>query len=199
MQFPRIVLALALISGASAFAPATFGARIRTSMDATIQQTLETLAGPEVAWGSDGVLLGYEESDIKGTTDFKLFAAAAKAAGVDLNSGDYTVLAPCDDAMAGVTLSADQVKYHMIPGRVSKSSIGSDQPTVNGKALHYHRMARQTYMDQAIIGQAPQGAATGMVFPTDVACDNGVIHTIAYVLDPSFVMAGAEAGLGGIA
>ena len=76
------------------------------ALNANVQETLESASGPNLYWGSAGVLLGYEENEIKGTTDFKVFAAAAKAAGVDLTSGEFTVLAPTDEAMdnAGKTI-----------------------------------------------------------------------------------------------
>jgi len=42
----------------------------------------------------------------------------------------------------------------------------------------------------------PKGG--GSKFPTDIVCDNGVIHAISSVLFPGFSKVGAEVGLGGV-
>lgn len=196
-MFSRIVLALALVAGASAFAPASFGARVSSALNANIMDTAATLKGPNVPWGSDGVLLGYEESDIKGTDDFSNFVAAVNAAGLGptLASGEYTVLAPVNSAFdkAG-PVSADVLKYHVIPGRITKESIAGDLPTLNGASLTYKRFARQTFVDDAVVGMVPQGAATGSVYPVNIACDNGLIHAIDRVLKPGWTKVDEMAG-----
>ena len=35
--------------------------------------------------------------------------------------------------------------------------------TLSGKAMTYKYFSRQTFLDDAVIGQVPQGAATGQV------------------------------------
>lgn len=196
-MFSRIVLALALLTGASAFAP-RFVARQSTALNANIVDTIRTMQGPNVVWGSDGVLLGYEESDVKGTDTFNSFLQAVSAAGLDaeLASGEFTVLVPTDTALAGKPCD---VRLHMIPGRVSKASIAGDVAAASGQTLYYKRFARQTFLNDAVIGLVPQGAATGSVYPVDVAADNGVIHVIDKVLQPGWTPVSEEAGLGGIA
>jgi uncharacterized surface protein with fasciclin (FAS1) repeats len=157
------------------------------SADATVQQTLETATGPNIYWGSAGVLVGKEENDIKGTTDFKLFAAAARASGVDLNSGEYTVLAPTDLAMENAgktTLTPEEVKLHCIPGKIDMTGLCKDQVTVGG--------------DDAIIGQTPQGPATGETHPS-IMCDNGYVHSIAFVLYKGYSTLTGEQGISTIA
>jgi uncharacterized surface protein with fasciclin (FAS1) repeats len=202
-----VVLLLALFSTASAFAPqGSFAARMRSVVNANIIDTAKTAKGPGVPWGSAGVLLGHEESDIKGTDDLKMFVKAVEAAGLTatLNgAGPFTIFAPVDSAFEGVDMSnkkalADILTYHVVPGKLTKESISSDQKTVNGATLTYRRFARQSYMDDAIIGQGPQGAATGSVYPSNIMCDNGVIHMIDRILKPGFKLAGAEEGLGGV-
>merc|ERR1712094_108503 len=56
------------------------------------------MEGPEIFWGSDGVLLGHDEADIKGYDNFDQLAAALSKEGVDLSGGEYTLLAPSNSA-----------------------------------------------------------------------------------------------------
>jgi len=196
-MFARVVAILALFAGASAFAPFAARPMRAGALNANLQQTLETAPGPAIYWGSEGVLHGKEENEIKGTTDFKKFAAAARNAGVDLTSGEYTVLAPTDEAMdnAGKTMmSRDEVLLHVIQGRKQLSDLKMDTPTMQGKVLSYQRFARQDYLDNAIIGQTPQGPATGETHPTHMA-DNGIIHSIAFVLTLDYGRLSSEQGI----
>jgi uncharacterized surface protein with fasciclin (FAS1) repeats len=209
-QFSRVLVALALLAGASAFAPAT---RLTRSMalNANIMETAASLKGPDMVWGSDGVALGYEESEVKGQDTFNTFIAAVNAAGLaDTLSGPgpFTVLMPTDSAFEKVDVAGllkdipklkDILTYHVVAGEVPKGSISGDLKTVNGKSLTYKRFARQTFVDDAVVGMVPQGAATGSVYPVDVKCDNGLIHVIDRVLTPGWVKISEEAGLGGIA
>ena len=201
-MFSKIVLALAFLASASAFAPVNRAMPSRTmALNAGAVETLSTLQGPPIFWGSDGVLEGKEENDIKGYDTFATFTAALAASGVDLTAGEFTVLAPTDSGCAMVDapdLTPDVVKYHIIPGKMMAGSIGSDCPTVNGKALTYKRFARQTFLDDAVIGIVPQGAATGCAYPVDVAADNCVIHTLDRVMDPAWTKVSGDAGLGGV-
>ena len=58
------------------------------------------MQGPEILWGSEGVPLGYDESEIKGYDNFGRFCAAIEANGLveELQSGEYTLLVPSDSA-----------------------------------------------------------------------------------------------------
>ena len=201
-MFSRIVLALALIAGVSAFAPATFGTRLARgkALDAGIVDTLKGLEGPGIPWGSAGVLEGFEESDIKGYDGFGKVADAIDAAGLasTLDGGEYTVFVPVDSAVKG-DLSEDVLKYHVVPGKIAKGSIGADLSTIDGRTLTYKRFARKTFLDDAVVGPQGEGAATGSVYPVDVAFDGGVIHAIDITLVPGWTKVDAEAGAGGIA
>ena len=106
-----------------------------------------------------------------------------------------------DDTLeeCGKELTADVPRYHVAAGKINRDSIGGGVPILNGKSLTYKRFVRQAFLDDAVVGQVPQGAATGQVFPVDVAADNGVIHAIDMVLDPSWSKVDVESGLGGIA
>lgn len=198
----KALLALAMIVGASAFAPASFGARVRTALNADIIDTAKTLAGPNVPWGSAGVLLGHDEGDIKGTDDFKMFVKAVEAAGLTSTlkgAGPFTVFAPVDSAFEGVDMSdkaalAKILTYHVVAGALTKESISGDLKTVNGATLTYKRFARQTFVDDAVVGQVPQGAATGGVYPVNIKCDNGMIHGIDQILVPGWTKVNPESG-----
>jgi uncharacterized surface protein with fasciclin (FAS1) repeats len=78
-------------------------------------------------------------------------------------------------------VTPDLIRYHVIPGRVTAGSIGSDMRALNGGTLKYERKFRKTFVNDAIIGQQEFG---GSSYPIDVACDNGLIHAISVVLEP---------------
>merc|ERR1719183_2316520 len=153
-----------------------------------ILETAASMEGPEIFWGSDGVLIGYEESDIKGHDNFGKLVAAIKDAGIDLSGGEYTLLAPSDSAFekhaneVGTPITADILKYHVIPGKVPLSSIAGDQKTLNGKSLTYGRRFRKNWLDNAIVGLKSEGPSKSSNWPCDVAADNGLIHAIDTVL-----------------
>ena len=173
-----------------------------SALNAGVIDTLATLEGPAIVWGSDGVLIGKEESDIKGYDTFATFSKALQDSGVDTTQGELTIYVPTDSACALVNspqLTPDVVAYHICPGRTPKGSIAGDQMTMTGKAMTYKYFSRQTFLDDAVIGQVPQGAATGQKYPTDVPFDNGLIHTIAFVQNPAWTKVSGDAGQGGIA
>mmetsp|Transcript_27502 Transcript_27502/g.47828 ORF Transcript_27502/g.47828 Transcript_27502/m.47828 type:complete len:201 (+) Transcript_27502:26-628(+) len=199
-MFRAVILALALV-GATAFAPLASRPMRGQALNAGAVDTLKGLEGPGIPWGSDGVLIGKEESEIKGYDTFNKFADALAKSGVDTSSGEYTIYAPTDtacDLVNSPELTPDVVKYHITEGRVPKGSIAGDQMTLTGKAMTYKYFSRQTFLDDAVIGQVPQGAATGQSYPVDVAFDNGLIHTIAFVQNPAWTKVSGDAGLGGI-
>merc|ERR1711939_950575 len=49
-----------------------------TQLQASITDTLATMEGPEIFWGSDGVALGHDEADIKGYDNFDQLDASAQ-------------------------------------------------------------------------------------------------------------------------
>ena len=112
----KLALALALAPAVMAFAPVA-APKASTQLQASIQDTLATMEGPEIFWGSDGVLLGHDEADIKGYDNFDQLAAALTKEGVDLSGGEYTLLAPANSAFdkhnneVGTPITADAVSY----------------------------------------------------------------------------------------
>eukprot|EP00518_Triparma_eleuthera_P002188 CAMPEP_0182452754 /NCGR_PEP_ID=MMETSP1319-20130603/100_1 /TAXON_ID=172717 /ORGANISM="Bolidomonas pacifica, Strain RCC208" /LENGTH=200 /DNA_ID=CAMNT_0024650617 /DNA_START=30 /DNA_END=632 /DNA_ORIENTATION=+ len=192
-----------LAASANAFAPAAFVARPSTGLNANLAETLKTMQGPHICYGSDGPTMDppHDENEIKGYDNCDKFLAEVEKAGIDLSSGEYTVFAPVNSAMekfASGGMSAEEVKYHIAEGKHTSGSISGDITTLTGKALIYERKFRKTFMDEAIIGQVDNFGG-GSAYPVDVAADNGVIHTISVTLDPAYTKQNAEAGLGGVA
>ena len=186
----KLALAL-LLAPAAAFAP-TKGASPATALNANIVDTLKSLEGPEIFWGSDGVLLGHDESDIKGYDNFDKLVSALEGQGVSsaLSGGTYTLLAPSNSAIdkhnteVGTPITADVLKYHVIEGKVALDSLTTDQKTLNGGVLTSYRKFRKNWLDGAIIGLKSEGPSKSSNWPADVQCDNGVIHAIDTVLVP---------------
>ena len=196
-----VILALALSSAAAFQAPVAV--RQQTCLSANILDTAKALEGPAIPWGSAGVLEGHEENEIKGYDGLTTFLAQVEAAGLTdvLNGpGPFTVFAPTDSAFEETAreITPELLKYHVVSGVVKSGSISGPIETVQGQSLTYKRFARKTFLDDAIIGQGPSGAATGSSFPVDVVCDNGIIHCISTILYPDYKAPGAEDGLGGI-
>jgi uncharacterized surface protein with fasciclin (FAS1) repeats len=122
------------------------------------------------------------------TGNFTTFAKAVEAAGLTetLNSGDYTVFAPTDEAFAKLpagtldSLMADKEKLkkvllnHVVSGKVMASDVGKmkSAKTAGGSAAEI----------KSADGKVMVGKAT--VVQTDIAASNGVIHAIDTVLMP---------------
>merc|ERR1712072_1449820 len=106
--------------------------------------------------------------------NFGKFTAALKDAGIDLTSGDYTILAPSDSAFekhekeVGTPITADILKYHVIPGKVSMDGLNTDQKTLNGGTLTAYRKFRKNWLDGAIIGLKSEGPSKSSSWPSDV-------------------------------
>jgi uncharacterized surface protein with fasciclin (FAS1) repeats len=166
---------------------------VRTSaLDANVVDTLATLQGPGQVWGADGIAVGKEESELKGYDNFGLFRARLQSTGVAATlagPGPFTVFAPTDTAiltyekMVG-PVDASVCSYCIVPGQLSSSAIStSPLATLHGKAIAYSRKFRKDFVNDAIVGEKTFGAFSD--FPTDVACDNGVVHSIGLVLSPN--------------
>jgi uncharacterized surface protein with fasciclin (FAS1) repeats len=198
MKFTAAIFAVVAAS-ASAFAPVV-APKASSCLNANIVDTAASLQGPGVVWGAEGIAVGKEESDLKGYDSFGSFMEAIKAAGlVDALSGPgpFTVFAPTDSAFAAYKgpLTAEVLKYHVVPSKIASGSINGPMETLQGNSLSYERKFRKTFVDDAIIGQQSFGSTS---FPSDVECDNGVIHAIAVVLDPNYKRVGTEDGRGGV-
>ena len=182
----KLFLSAALLASASAFAPNTAAPK-SFALNAGIVDTVGSMQGPEIFWGSEGVLEGFDESDIKGYDNFTKLAAAL--ADVDLSGGEYTLLAPSDSAIdkhiaLGGEITADILKYHVIIGKKTIDQLNEDQETLQGGTLTSYRKFRKNWLDFAIVGLKSEGPSKSASWPADVEADNGIIHGIDSVLVP---------------
>merc|ERR1711924_210930 len=122
--------------------------RPATTLSASIADTVATMNGPEIFWGSAGVMEGHEESDLKGYQKFEMLAAALKKEGIDLADGEYTLLAP--------PVTADVLKYHVIKGKKTLDQLNEDQPTLQGGTLTSYRKFRKNWLDYAVAASSPR-------------------------------------------
>jgi len=194
MKFAIASTIAATLSVASAFAPSIINSspsRAKFALDASILDTLATLEGPGQVWGAEGIAVGKEESDLKGYDNFGLFVQRLQSTGVASalqGPGPFTVFAPTDtaiqsyEAMKG-PVTGDVLSYSIVNGAVSSSAISSDPlATLQGSSLTYGRRFRKDFVNDAIVGEKTFGQYSD--FPTDVNCDNGIIHAIGLMLSP---------------
>jgi uncharacterized surface protein with fasciclin (FAS1) repeats len=194
-----VILALAATSCA-AFSPSVTG-RASTLLNANIADTLAGLEGPGQVWGADGIAVGKEEAELKGYDNFGLFTARLQSSGVAATlqgAGPFTVFAPTDTAVTNYEkmvgpFDAAVCKYCIVPGAVSSGAVsGADLTTAQGESLLYSRKFRKDFVNDAIIGEKTFGLFSD--FPTDVACDNGVIHSVGIALAPGYGAVGGGVG-----
>merc|ERR1712222_19212 len=152
-------------------APTAFTGRTSVARDASIADTIAELQGPEIFWGSEGVLVGKDEADIKGYDNFSKLSAALSA----FEKHEKEV---------GTPITADVLKYHVIPGKKTLDMLTTDQETLQGGTLTSYRKFRKNWLDFAIVGLKSEGPSKGSNWPADVEADNGIIHGIDTVLVP---------------
>lgn len=186
----KLIVALTLVTSVAAFTtPPAFSAR-STALDANVVDTLATLEGPGQVWGADGIAVGKEESDLKGYDNFSLFSqrlASTGAAATLAAGGPFTVFAPTDTAIEAYEKSrgpfdANAINYCVVPGMISSAAVATTPlVTLSGETLTYSRKFRKDFVNDSIVGEKTFGQFSD--FPVDVACDNGIIHSIGIVLE----------------
>jgi uncharacterized surface protein with fasciclin (FAS1) repeats len=191
MKFSALIVA-SFATSAAAFSPAGLkSARTAFDLDATIADTVASLEGPGQVWGADGIAVGKEESDFKGFDNFGLFYARLQSSGVAATlagPGPFTVFAPTDTAIQTYEtmkgpVDASVLTYCIVPGAIASGAISSaDLTTLSGAPLKYKRQFRKDFVNDAIVGEKTFGQFSD--FPTDVQCDNGVIHSVGIMLAP---------------
>ncbi|KAL1525717.1 hypothetical protein AB1Y20_020561 [Prymnesium parvum] len=194
-----MVRSILLIGGLAVSSALMMGtAPAKRNMPITMADILDTaqgLQGPEIFWGPDGVGLGYEESDIKGYDGFNKFVEAVQQHGLTATlkgPGPFTVFAPTNEVLAeyiinGGQITADLLKYHVVQGIVTTSAFSSaNLMTLQGKSLTYRRMYRKDFIDDATPGVKSEGPSKSASWPSDIMCDNGVLHSCNQVLIPGW-------------
>jgi hypothetical protein len=161
-----------------------------TALDANLVDTLAGLQGPGQVWGADGIAAGFEEADLKGYDNFGLFVQRLQESGVAntlAGPGPFTVFAPTDTAIQSYELTrgpfdATAISLCIVQGGIPSSAVGTTAlTTVNGESLTYSRKFRKDFVNDSIIGEKTFGVYED--FPTDVACDNGIIHTVGQAIE----------------
>jgi uncharacterized surface protein with fasciclin (FAS1) repeats len=190
MKFTAAILAVTA-SAAAAFAPAQVP-RAAFALDAGIMDTLGTLEGPGQVWGAEGIDVGKEESDFKGSDNFDLFFSRLQSTGVASTlqgPGPFTVFAPTNPAIEAYETMTGPVdaavcQYCIVQGGVPSNALSSAPlTTLTGASLTYGRRFRKDFVNDAIVGESTFGPFKD--YPIDVGCDNGIIHGVGYVMEPS--------------
>lgn len=96
--------------------------------------------------------------------------------------GPFTVFAPSDEAFGklpkdkqeAILKNADTLKYHVVKGKVSSQDLAAKRSivTVQGESLMVNNKDGTIIVDGATVTKP------------DIACSNGVIHVIDFVLVP---------------
>ena len=151
----------------------------------SVMDTLKGLQGPGQVWGADGIAVGKEESDLKGYENFGKFVALLESTGVAAElagAGPFTIFAPTDPALESYELlrgpvDARVLKMHIVPGNIASADVPSaDLTSLGGEKLTYRYAVRKHFVNDAIIGEKTFGPFSD--YPVDVACSNGVIHSV---------------------
>jgi uncharacterized surface protein with fasciclin (FAS1) repeats len=191
MKFLASILAVTLAS-ASAFVPITTSNKARVNsvaLDASIVDTLRTLQGPGQVWGAEGIAVGKEESDFRGYDNFGKLSALLQSTGVAQalsGPGPFTIFAPTDSAIETYEankgpVTGNVLAMSVVNGAVTSANLAtSPLVTLSGATLQYKRQFRKDFVNDAIVGEKTFGAFDN--FPTDVYCDNGVIHAVGIML-----------------
>ncbi len=155
-----------------------------------ILSALGSLEGPSMTYGHYAALEGKLPTDIKGYDNFDAFKAAIDQVGVSKTLrgiGPFTVFAPTNsalDAFDGV-LSEEVILTHIIPQDLYSDELVGEFETMSGHKVTAKYEFRKIYVDEALIGQLDNHSG-GTPYPTNVVCENGVIHAINTVLTPGW-------------
>eukprot|EP00523_Entomoneis_sp_CCMP467_P008136 CAMPEP_0168740472 /NCGR_PEP_ID=MMETSP0724-20121128/12002_1 /TAXON_ID=265536 /ORGANISM="Amphiprora sp., Strain CCMP467" /LENGTH=263 /DNA_ID=CAMNT_0008787919 /DNA_START=137 /DNA_END=928 /DNA_ORIENTATION=+ len=149
----------------------------------TVVASLQSLQGPGMVWGAEGVEQGKEESELKGYDNFDKFYNALQATGVAAElaaGGPYTIFAPTNSALEAYEqlkgpIDATVVKMQIVPGKMASSEVRGDLTSLAGP-LSYRYAVRKHFLNDAIIGEKSFGPYPD--FPVDVECSDGVIHAV---------------------
>lgn len=204
----KLFLLSALFTSAAAFTPlnaptnaAALRSQSSTELNAAlgglnaggydIWSELQLLEGPSVCYGPEGILIGKEELEIKEYDSFDMFRDALAQSGLDKElkktNEKWTLLAPVNSGILAFKdyLSEDILSYHIIKGDIFSDEFSGKFETLNGQCVTGRLEFRKVMVDDAFIGQE-NNHTYGTKYPTDVMCENGVIHAIRHVLVPGY-------------
>jgi hypothetical protein len=162
--------------------------------DYDIWGRLQTLEGPSICYGPEGIMIGKPELEIKEYDNFDMFRDALKQAGLDKVLRDtterYTLLAVVNSGVLAFKeyLDEDILKYHIIKGDVFSDEFTGPIETLNGEFISSRIEFRKAIVDDAFIGQE-NNHTYGTKYPTDLICENGNIHSIKHILTPGYTAA----------
>lgn len=169
-----------------------------------ILSALGLMEGPSICYGHFAVLENKRELDIKEYDNFDFFKTAidqAECTKILRGNGPFTVLAPTNSAIEkypGI-LTEEIIKHHIIPQDIYTDEMEGEFETLSGHKVRFKNEFRKIYCDNALIGQLDNHTG-GTPYPTNVICENGVIHTINVVLEPGYSRSAADSqGVQGLA
>jgi len=169
-----------------------------------ILKALGYIEGPSICYGHFARLEGKRELDIKEYDNFDAFKAAIDQADCTKllrGLGPFTVFAPTNsalDAFDGV-LTEEVILTHIVAKDLYSDELEGEIETLSGHKLVCKKQFRKTYVDDALIGQLDNHTG-GTPYPTNVVCENGVIHGINTVLKPGWKRSDMESqGVQGLA
>ena len=174
-------------------------------VDEDILQALGYMEGPSITYGHYAALEGKKPTDLKGYDNFDFFKDLVEqtdCAKYINGQGPYTVLAPTNSAIEAFdgVFDEETIKSHFIEGDIYTDEFQDGElVTMSGHKLTVKNQFRKIYADEALIGQLDNHSG-GTPYPTNVICNNGVIHTINTVLKPGWTRADIESqGVQGLA
>lgn len=151
---------------------------------------LGTMEGPSICYGHFAVLDGQKELDIKEYDGFDAFRAAidqADCTKIFRGNGPFTVFAPTNSAIEkfdGI-LTDEVILTHIIPQDLFTDELVGTFEALSGAVLTGKVEFRKNYVNAALIGQLDNHTG-GTPYPTNVMCENGVIHAINEILTPGW-------------
>jgi len=176
--------------GMSSFHTTTDASELSEYRNEGILNALGSMEGPSICYGWFAALENKRELDIKEYDNFDNFKnAIAQADCTKLlqGNGPFTVFAPTNTAIENFdgVLTEEVIKCHIVEGDLYSDELTGEIETLSGHKLVGKSEFRKIYVDGAMIGQLDNHTG-GTPYPTNVICDNGVIHAINIILTPEY-------------
>jgi len=215
MQLFFVALSMAAADMASAFVLPQAQSSASTALDMSSHRTtsdinelgmdmrpsdilgvLGTLEGPSISYGHFARLDNKKPTDIKEYDNFDFFKDCidqAECTKLLRGNGPFTIFVPTNSAIEnwdGI-MSEEVIKAHIIPKDLYSDELVGTFEALGGNTLTCKSQFRKLYVNQALIGQFDNHSG-GTPYPTNVICENGVIHTINTILTPDWEPAVAD-------